>query len=448
MTLAVPPLTFAVVTLAYLVTPLLFAHVAPKALSDWWGLGLECRAVDVRVNAHDRGADDVELGVIADNDCVLVTGASAGIGAKMMPLLVREFKAKLIVTGRTREKVVDAARRELGTSAMVHVALASALELANASSVAAFAAQVHDVVRDTRKCPTGKLAVVFLQAGMTYAAGWNGTSRAAPPHDNLDLVFASNYVGNVELLVHLSPLIRASKARVVLSSSAMSLFNDPPRVGMFAPNMTNAFVPASLAGAPTPSKHEYVVSKPLSREEAENPVAGLMYGTSKLALAALGFELRFKLGVDARVMTPGLVETSVWDGGRSGSRGGEREGKPRYWPFSMTPDEGAWYTVASALVPSAELDNHFRGTGELPMVFPYVLLSRVSFAPHPALNPDAARPFERARFITSEWAQHLTRRAFRVVYVCPGPPLASTESFLGATRERFLRELNASFHRD
>ncbi|MBU3694652.1 MAG: SDR family NAD(P)-dependent oxidoreductase [Rhodocyclaceae bacterium] len=131
---------------------------------------------------------------------LLITGCSSGIG-RCCAEGMRKRGWRVIASARRADDV--AALRAAGLDAL-------ALDMASSESIAA-------AVAELRGLTGGRLDAVFLNAGYGQSGAVERLSRAA-----LREQFETNVFGNVELLSHLIPGMRAAgRGRIVFNSSVL-----------------------------------------------------------------------------------------------------------------------------------------------------------------------------------------------------------------------------------
>jgi NAD(P)-dependent dehydrogenase (short-subunit alcohol dehydrogenase family) len=149
----------------------------------------------------------------------IVTGSNTGIGYETARALVLDHGMEVILACRSRDKAQAAADRiqqavrtsagtpsqRVGRAVVIHP-----LDLASPQSVLDFCAALKD-----------KYTAVHV---LVNNAGRN-TSGKSPSGGNLDLLFASNFIGHFLLTSQIMPLLQAGgNARIVNVSSVMHHF--------------------------------------------------------------------------------------------------------------------------------------------------------------------------------------------------------------------------------
>jgi len=140
------------------------------------------------------------------NKTALITGGNSGIGLETARLFVAEG-AKVIITGRNRERL-DAAARELGPNALAVVA--------DANDVAATEAAIKKGVEKF-----GKLDIVFANAGIPGATPVGGTKV-----DAFEQVLRTNITA-VFFTVQAAVAHMNDNGSIVLNGSVISVLGNP-----------------------------------------------------------------------------------------------------------------------------------------------------------------------------------------------------------------------------
>lgn len=144
-----------------------------------------------------------------DGKTVLVTGASDGIGLEIAETLAR-CGAQVLMPVREREKgkrAVSRIRQRIPDAQLEVLDL----DLSRLSSVHALAA--------TLMARRARIDLLMLNAGMVQL-----TSRERrATRDGFDLTFQTNFLGHAGLTLGILPLLRDSRARVVVQSSLAAI---------------------------------------------------------------------------------------------------------------------------------------------------------------------------------------------------------------------------------
>ena len=175
-----------------------------KSNPEFWLSGIgKCRVEEPQISIEDAFNRN------GQSTCVLITGASSGLGQGIAQILSEYENVQLILTGRTK------ARAENAIKTNRPLLLASALELEDVKSIDAFVEQVKSVVSSS-KC-NGVLHYAFFNAGAIYSMGYEGPFHSLDGKN--DKLIALNFIGTARLLQGLQPLLNQSNTRVVLVSS-------------------------------------------------------------------------------------------------------------------------------------------------------------------------------------------------------------------------------------
>lgn len=217
---------------------------------------------------------------------ILITGANRGLGYATARRLAAEQPAPIVLAGRDREGLEQAAQRIQAESGHSQL-LPMHLDLAELSAVRAFAAQLRD-----RDLPP--LSLLIANAGISRR------DVAARSADGIELTFAVNHLGHF-LLVHLLLAQMAPPARIIVVSSSR---HDP----------------AQAAGPMPPPRYERAdwLAHP---ERAPDPVpddrmAGeVAYATSKLCNVLFAFELARRLDASALSTPSRPITVNAFDPG-------------------------------------------------------------------------------------------------------------------------------------
>jgi len=248
--------------------------------------------------------------------CVVLVGASSGIGLQMAKQLAETHGALVIATGRSKE----ATARALALEAVRPSAIAGtfALDLSKDASVDAFVRDLAPVLAST--CGDKAVPVVFLQAGMMYPATGPTDHQG---ERGLDNVFRANFMGFNRLAAQLFDGRFASAlngTRVVVTSS----------INHYGGKTASVLNPAA-------AQHDMTAAERLS-----------WYAHSKAACQALVRHLRGK-GIWTVSMTPGAVITGFVTTITSAAV------SPTGWfslvasPIMFLSSEGAHWTLLAAL---------------------------------------------------------------------------------------------------
>jgi len=256
-----------------------------------------------------------DLNAVVQGKCVVLVGASSGIGLQMAKELAETHGALVIATGRSKQ----ATARALALEAVRPSSIAGtfALDLSKDASVDAFVRDLAPVLSET--C-AGKVPLVFLQAGMMYPVTGPTDHQGELGMDN---VFRANFMGFNRLAAQLFDGRFASAlngTRVVLTSSTN-------HYGGKAASVLN----------PAAAQHDMTAAERLS-----------WYAHSKAACQALVRHLRGK-GIWTVSMTPGAVVTGLVTTITSAAV------SPTGWlalaaaPIMFFSSEGAHWTLLAAL---------------------------------------------------------------------------------------------------
>jgi NAD(P)-dependent dehydrogenase (short-subunit alcohol dehydrogenase family) len=152
------------------------------------------------------------LEIIATDEhrvCAAVLGASTGIGKELATLLGHKVGVRLIVSARTRNRVIQSL-----ASVNNSIVQASGLDLDDAANVAEFGAQLANTV--STHCGR-HLDFLFLNAAQGYSDDYQG-SYASKDGQHDRLLFA-NFISYSNLLADLMTRLTLSSTRVVFVSS-------------------------------------------------------------------------------------------------------------------------------------------------------------------------------------------------------------------------------------
>jgi NAD(P)-dependent dehydrogenase (short-subunit alcohol dehydrogenase family) len=193
-----------------------------------------------------------------------VTGATSGLGFETLRVLALRG-ARVIATGRTREKAAEACASVQGDTVPM------ALELGDRASIAAFAAEVRAL--------GAPLDILVCNAGIN-------TFGELELVNGVESMFAVNFLGHFALVRDLLPTLHAAPAARIVHVGSRSGYRQAPPEGIDFDN---------LRGEKTFD-------------------AGAAYGRSKLANALFSLELARRLRggtVTSNVIHPGLVSTNI-----------------------------------------------------------------------------------------------------------------------------------------
>jgi len=213
----------------------------------------------------------------------LVTGGNSGVGYETAKELAR-LGVSVTIGCRNAKKCENAAERIRANkdvkSGSISTLLIDTSSLASVKQAAANFAESNSV-----------LDMLFLNAGIS-SAGSLPDGSAPLSEDNIELVFATNFVGHHLLYKMLEPLLLKSEmARVVVTSSAASF-------------------------------HTFSYKVATDRETLNNVRIGMgteVYGQSKLAQIFWAQELTQRLkannhsNVYVNAVHPGAVHTEIWN---------------------------------------------------------------------------------------------------------------------------------------
>lgn len=190
---------------------------------------------------------------MAQGRVMLITGASSGIGAATARA-ARAAGYRLALGARSLEKL-QALQAELGGEGAVHV---GPCDVCNPDEVGRFVASAQAAF--------GGIDVLFANAGTGGTPG----GFSAAPIDSWRRILDTNVLGLAVTIQQALPSIRARRGHVVITGS--------------------------VAGRRT--------------------IGGSMYGVSKWAANAIGYNLREELqgsGVRVTIIEPGMVDTPFFD---------------------------------------------------------------------------------------------------------------------------------------
>jgi NAD(P)-dependent dehydrogenase (short-subunit alcohol dehydrogenase family) len=209
-------------------------------------------------------AEEVTAGIDLSGKIALVTGCTSGLGYETLRVLALRG-ARVIGTGRTRDKAAEACARVEGETVPV------ALELADRDSIAACAGEVHAL--------GVPIDILVCNAGIN-------TFGELELVDGIESMFAVNFLGHFALVHALLPLLHAAPMGRIVHVGSRSGYRQAPPEGIDFDNLRG--------------------------EKAFD--AGAAYGRSKLANALFSLELARRLQgttVTSNVIHPGLVTTNI-----------------------------------------------------------------------------------------------------------------------------------------
>jgi NAD(P)-dependent dehydrogenase (short-subunit alcohol dehydrogenase family) len=293
----------------------------------------------------------------------IVTGSNTGIGFETAKALVVKYGYTVILACRSRDKAMRAVETineeaevagSQGRAVFVHP-----LDLSSFQSVREFAAEL--------KKQHAKLHLLVNNAGLSVP----GSVKQEDTGMSMNTTFTSNFTGHFLLTSLLMPiLVRQKNTRIINLSSVMHHF----------------------AGN-TNSTGEHVCQEQFWRDVATprtRPRA--TYPASKLAAVLFTAELNRRYGdkVLSVAVNPGGVNSDIWRGVNPVVR----------WLFKLiylTNEQGCSTTLAAALLPAKELEDHLLCPYLQPYWLPGNYTKRPPFPLAEMLAPYAGHVRTRAR---------------------------------------------------
>jgi len=351
------------------------AHYNTWIFEGWGG----CRQISV-----------AETYTLPENECVAIIGASSGIGKELADILAYEAKGnvKLILTGRTENRAERVAPHD-------RTLLASQLDLEEHDSIQRFA---KDLKRVTRKsCPKGKLGLIFLNAGMIYAPGYD--ESFVSKDGRYDRLFATNFHVYSMLMKLLVPDVVHPSTRVVFVST----------ISHYVGSVEDVFHPRL--------------------DDKKDMVSGLKaYGTSKLALTTM----QVVLAKDGRapnsvLCTPGAADTPISNTPKERMKGGQSTYPFFLKQFDFSSRQGAEFVLQAALLSQ---DAVKLGEMVMPYFFPFAEAFHMKYNPTGSVNTVSNTMIEL-------FLQKVTFEKGKL-WVCPVSKDARSEGFQQRLKEQFL----------
>jgi NAD(P)-dependent dehydrogenase (short-subunit alcohol dehydrogenase family) len=290
-----------------------------------------------------------------DGRTYVVTGGTSGIGKACVKQLVRNG-AYVIVGGRDMTRR-DALIEELAAE---HVATCHGkcdvlpLDLADATSVAAFAADVETLCGGSLHGLLNNASVIECEHRRTEAG--------------LETTFATNVLGPFQLTNSLLPMLL--KTGAILHKGADAADNGSRARIVFVGSRLDSkgwVDPAALLTAGVMFQEERASSKTgIPGLQTKRTSAMLVYACSKLCTSLLSVEMQRRLcglPVDCLCVSPGMVNTELW-------RNYPQWYRALTWPFRRcylrTPEEAAAGVVLCLVAPQlANMGGQFIADGKV-----------------------------------------------------------------------------------
>lgn len=214
--------------------------------------------------------------------CVVITGANSGIGFECAKILSQDSSLKIVLAGRSRKRLEEAARLLPTQVELLE------MDLSSLSSVRAATENLLSLIRQGTLPPISSLV---LNAGMQVAGG-------APQftQDGFELTFGTNYLGHF-LLANLMLPHTVDGGRIVITSSGT---HDPE-------TMAGRFNKPIMASASHLAYPDALGAPRMSQMQR--------YATSKLCNLLMSYELARRLlernsQTTSNALDPGAVPTT------------------------------------------------------------------------------------------------------------------------------------------